>query len=57
MFEHSVKVPRLYKEIAKVVTDVKEKGSSLKNLVYSAKHKVSYIHVFFFVEFFNDNLI
>lgn len=41
MFEHSVKVPRLYKTAAKVLQDVKEKGNSLKQLIYQCKHRVS----------------
>ncbi|KAF2905767.1 hypothetical protein ILUMI_00410 [Ignelater luminosus] len=39
MFEHSIKVPRLYKDAAKILRDVKEKGSSLKQLTYQCKHR------------------
>ncbi|XP_076633629.1 nop2/Sun-like domain containing protein 5 [Colletes latitarsis] len=37
-FIHSVKVPRLYKSSAKVVRDIREKGGSLKSLIYEKKH-------------------
>ncbi|XP_076749001.1 nop2/Sun-like domain containing protein 5 [Xylocopa sonorina] len=37
-FVHSVKVPRLYKSAAKIVEDVREKGGSLKKLIYDKKH-------------------
>lgn len=40
MFEHSVKVPRLYKTAAKFAKLVKEDGISLKQLVYEKKHPV-----------------
>lgn len=41
MFEHSVPVPKLYKEAAKVLKKVQEKKESLKQCVYGAKHPVS----------------
>ncbi|XP_076670693.1 nop2/Sun-like domain containing protein 5 isoform X2 [Andrena cerasifolii] len=37
-FVHSVKVPRLYKSAAKIVQEVREKGGSLKSLIYEQKH-------------------
>lgn len=40
-FVHSIKVPRLYKSAAKIVQDVREKGGSLKSLIYRQKHPVS----------------
>lgn len=40
MFEHSIKVPRLYKTAAKIAQNVKENGASLKQLVYEKKHAV-----------------
>lgn len=43
MFEHSVKVPRLYKTAARIAQKVKEDGSSLKELVYEKKHPVRII--------------
>lgn len=42
MFEHSVKVPKLYKVAANIIKEVKENGSSLKQLVYHGKHPVSF---------------
>lgn len=41
-FIHSVKVPRLYKTVAKVVQNVQENGASLKQLIYQQKHTVSF---------------
>lgn len=38
MFEHSIKVPRLYKTAAKIVKEASETGASIKQLVYEAKH-------------------
>lgn len=40
MFNHSIKVPRLYKTTAKVAQDIKENRTSLKQLVYEKKHPV-----------------
>lgn len=40
MFEHSIKVPRLYKVAAKLVRECVENGASVKQSVYQAKHKV-----------------
>ncbi|KZC14239.1 Putative methyltransferase NSUN5 [Dufourea novaeangliae] len=37
-FEHSVKVPRLYKSASKIIRDVREKGGSLKSLIYEQRH-------------------
>ncbi|XP_043595198.1 28S rRNA (cytosine-C(5))-methyltransferase [Bombus pyrosoma] len=37
-FVHSIKVPRLYKSAAKIVQEVREKGGSLKSLIYGQKH-------------------
>ncbi|XP_050471130.1 28S rRNA (cytosine-C(5))-methyltransferase [Bombus huntii] len=37
-FVHSIKVPRLYKSAAKIVQEVREKGGSLKSLIYRQKH-------------------
>ncbi|XP_015605203.1 probable 28S rRNA (cytosine-C(5))-methyltransferase isoform X2 [Cephus cinctus] len=37
-FEHSVKVPRLYKIVKNIVQKVQEEGASLKQLVYENKH-------------------
>ncbi|CAK9814791.1 28S rRNA (cytosine-C(5))-methyltransferase [Anthophora plagiata] len=37
-FVHSVKVPRLYKVVAKIVREVRENGGSLKSLLYERKH-------------------
>ncbi|KAJ8980768.1 hypothetical protein NQ317_016017 [Molorchus minor] len=39
MFQHSVKVPRLYKTAAKIAKDVKEGNGSIKNLVYEHQRK------------------
>lgn len=47
MFEHSVKVPRLYKSAAKIAQEVKEKNGSLKKLVFEQKHLVSNFEVTF----------
>lgn len=41
MFEHSVKVPRLYKTAAKFTKEVKENNGSLKRLIFEDKHVVS----------------
>lgn len=41
MFNHSVKVPRLYKIAAKVYQQVKDGKASLKQLVFEQKHIVS----------------
>nr|XP_022903667.1 uncharacterized protein LOC111415987 [Onthophagus taurus] len=38
MFEHSVKVPRLYKTAAKIAKEVVENNGSLKTLIYDQKH-------------------
>ncbi|CAH0555328.1 unnamed protein product [Brassicogethes aeneus] len=38
MFDHSIKVPRLYKTTAKIYRQVKEGTGSLKQLVYEKKH-------------------
>ncbi|KAL0268730.1 UNVERIFIED_CONTAM: hypothetical protein PYX00_010553 [Menopon gallinae] len=38
-FVHSVKVPRLYKTASLIVKRVVENGESLKQLVYSSRHK------------------
>ncbi|XP_015516291.2 28S rRNA (cytosine-C(5))-methyltransferase [Neodiprion lecontei] len=38
VFEHSIKVPRLYKTVAKIVQTVREDGASLKQLVYLKQH-------------------
>ncbi|XP_012251799.2 28S rRNA (cytosine-C(5))-methyltransferase [Athalia rosae] len=38
VFEHSIKVPRLYKTVAKIIQTVREDGASLKQLVYLRKH-------------------
>lgn len=49
MFEHSIKVPRLYKTAAKIVERIKKEGSSVKQLVYEKKHPVSipfYLHIY-----------
>lgn len=40
MFEHSIKVPRLYKTAAKLAREASENGSSIKQLVYETKHLV-----------------
>lgn len=40
-FVHSIKVPRLYKSAAKVIQEVREKGGSLKSLIYNQRHPVS----------------
>ncbi|CAK9799323.1 28S rRNA (cytosine-C(5))-methyltransferase [Anthophora quadrimaculata] len=37
-FVHSVKVPRLYKVVAKIVQEVCENSGSLKSLIYKRKH-------------------
>ncbi|XP_060816364.1 28S rRNA (cytosine-C(5))-methyltransferase [Bombus pascuorum] len=37
-FVHSIKVPRLYKSAAKIIQEVREKGGSLKSLIYGQKH-------------------
>ncbi|XP_076243549.1 nop2/Sun-like domain containing protein 5 [Calliopsis andreniformis] len=37
-FEHSIKVPRLYKTAAKIIQEVSENGGSLKSLIYEQKH-------------------
>lgn len=39
-FVHSVKVPRLYKTASLIVKRVVENGESLKQLIYSSRHKV-----------------
>lgn len=46
MYDHSIKVPRLYKTAAKIAQQVKENGSSLKQLVYEKKHPVRKITKF-----------
>lgn len=43
MFEHSIKVPRLYKLAAKVAKQVKEEGASLKDKIYQRNHSVSIV--------------
>lgn len=41
-FNHSIRVPRLYKTAAKIVEQVKEEGASIKHLIYEQKkHPVS----------------
>ncbi|XP_012339483.2 probable 28S rRNA (cytosine-C(5))-methyltransferase [Apis florea] len=37
-FVHSIKVPRLYKSAAKIIQEVREKGGSLKSLIYNQRH-------------------
>lgn len=44
-FIHSVKVPRLYKQAAKIAKEASEGLGSLKNLVYEAKHPVSILRL------------
>lgn len=41
VFEHSIKVPRLYKTASKILKTVREDGVSLKQLVYLKQHPVS----------------
>lgn len=41
MFDHSIKVPRLYKSAAKIAKEVSESKGSIKQLVYESKHPVS----------------
>lgn len=43
-FIHSVKVPRIYKETSKIVANVKEQGTSLKQLLFQKKHPVSFFN-------------
>lgn len=43
--QHSVKVPRLYKEAAKALKQVEENGEGLKNAIHSLKHPVINPHV------------
>lgn len=40
MFDHSIKVPRLYKISAKYAKEASENGTSIKQLVYEKKHPV-----------------
>jgi hypothetical protein len=42
MFEHSIRVPRLYKVASKIAKEVSEGKGSIKQLVYEGKHTVSF---------------
>ncbi|RZB77473.1 methyltransferase NSUN5, partial [Asbolus verrucosus] len=45
MFDHSIKVPRLYKVASKVAKQVSESKGSIKQLVYECKHPVSFENI------------
>lgn len=44
MYEHSIKVPRLYKLAAKIVKDFKENGANVKELIFRSRGEVNYIY-------------
>lgn len=41
-----LKTPRLYKEAAKIIRESEKSGSSLKSLIFSAKHPVRNVILF-----------
>lgn len=41
MFQHSIKVPQLYKSAAKIVKEFQENGTNVKSQIFNTRHPVN----------------